>query len=181
LGAVGRVHAGVAIKIVDAVGKEVGVDAVGELLARPPNVAAGYAGGGGMEERLDAEGFMRTGDLARIDADGFVWIEGRLGDVINRGGNKVFPDHVEEVLRLSPRVREVAVVGIPDERLGEVPVAFVVGDATDDELQQLCREHLVPYKVPVAFRHIDALPRSEVGKVLRRELAARYSPTAASP
>ena len=129
LGAVGRVHKGVAIKIVDPGGDEVGVDAVGELFARPPNVAAGYAGGGDLGERIDAEGYMRTGDLARIDGDGFVWIEGRLGDVINRGGNKVFPDHVEEVLRLSPRVREVAVVGIPDERLGEVPVAFVVGDA----------------------------------------------------
>jgi acyl-CoA synthetase (AMP-forming)/AMP-acid ligase II len=181
LGAVGRVHAGVAIKIVDPDGNEVGVDAVGELLARPPNVAAGYASGGDMGERIDAEGYMRTGDLARIDGDGFVWIEGRLGDVINRGGNKVFPDHVEEVLRLSPRVREVAVVGIPDERLGEVPVAFIVGDASDTELQQLCREHLVPYKVPVAFHRIDALPRSEIGKVLRRELVAYCAPTAGSP
>ena len=100
----------------------------------------------------------------------FVWIEGRVGDVINRGGNKVFPGQVEEVLLLSPGVSEVAVVGLPDERLGEVPVGFVVGDASDAELDQLCREHLVAYKVPVAFRHIDALPRSEVGKVLRREL-----------
>ena len=177
IGAVGRVHKGVAIKIVGADGDTLGVDEVGELLARPPNVAAGYAGGGDLGERIDAEGYLRTGDLARIDDDGFVWIEGRLGDVINRGGNKVFPDHVEEVLRLSPRVREVAVVGIPDERLGEVPVAFVVGDATDDELQQLCRTHLVPYKVPVAFHRIDALPRSDVGKVLRRELIARSGST----
>jgi acyl-CoA synthetase (AMP-forming)/AMP-acid ligase II len=171
IGAVGRAHPGVAIKIVDADGTTVGVDEVGELLARPPNVAAGYAGGGDLGERIDAEGVLRTGDLARIDADGFVWIEGRLGDVINRGGNKVFPDHVEEVLRLSPRVREVAVVGVPDERLGEVPVAFVVGDVTDDELTALCRTHLVPYKIPVAFHRVDALPRSDVGKVLRRELA----------
>jgi acyl-CoA synthetase (AMP-forming)/AMP-acid ligase II len=170
IGAVGRVHPNVAIKIVDGDGLEVGVDEIGELLARPPHMAAGYAGGGDLGDRIDAEGFLRTGDLARIDADGFVWIEGRLGDVINRGGNKVFPDHVEEVLRLSPRVREVAVVGVPDERLGEVPVAFVVGDATDEELLALCRAHLVPYKVPVAFHRIDALPRSDVGKVLRREL-----------
>jgi long-chain acyl-CoA synthetase len=180
IGAVGRVHAGVAIKIVGPDGAPLGVDEVGELLARPPNVAAGYAGGGDLGERIDAEGYLRTGDLARIDGDGFVWIEGRLGDVINRGGNKVFPDHVEEVLRLSPGVREVAVVGVPDERLGEVPVAFVVGEASDEELQQLCREHLVPYKVPVAFHRIDALPRSDVGKVLRRELIAYCAPTAGS-
>ena len=104
-----------------------------------------------------------------------MWIEGRAGDVINRGGNKVFPEQVEEVLRLVPGVAEAAVVGVPDDRLGEVPVAFVVGDGavSDDELVAACREHLAPYKVPVAFRRVDALPRSEVGKVLRRELAQR--------
>ena len=107
-----------------------------------------------------------------------MWIEGRAGDVINRGGNKVFPEHVEEVLRLVPGVAEAAVVGVPDDRLGEVPVAFVVttADVADDELVAACREHLAPYKVPVAFRRIDALPRSEVGKVLRRELAQRCEP-----
>jgi acyl-CoA synthetase (AMP-forming)/AMP-acid ligase II len=68
-------------------------------------------------------------------------------------------------------VREVAVVGVPDQRLGEVPVAFFAGDAPDDALKRLCRDHLVAYKIPVAFRRVDALPRSEVGKVLRRVLA----------
>ena len=148
------------------------VDAVGELLVKPPRMASGYAGGESLDDRLDPEGYVRTGDFARIDGDGFVWIEGRVGDVINRGGNKVFPGQVEEVLLLSPGVSEVAVVGLPDERLGEVPVAFVVGDASDAELDQLCRDHLVAYKIPVAFRHMDSLPRSEVGKVLRRELVA---------
>ena len=133
-------------------------------------MAAGYADGGSLDDRLDAEGYVRTGDYARVDDEGFVWIEGRVGDVINRGGNKVFPGQVEEVLSLSTGVREVAVVGRPDERLGEVPVAFVVGDAPDDELERLCREHLVAYKIPVAFRRVDDLPRSEVGKVLRRAL-----------
>jgi acyl-CoA synthetase (AMP-forming)/AMP-acid ligase II len=135
-------------------------------------MAAGYADGSTIADRL-VDGFVRTGDLARVDDDGFVWIEGRVGEVINRGGNKVFPDHVEEVLRLSPRVRDAAVVGVPDDRLGEVPVAFVVGDASDEELVALCREHLVAYKVPSAFHRVDVLPRSEVGKVLRRELALR--------
>ena len=80
------------------------------------------------------------------------------------------------MLRLSPKVRDVAVVGAPDPRLGEVPVAFLVGEPqTDSELEVLCREHLVPYKVPVAFHYVDELPRSEVGKVLRRDLAARVA------
>jgi acyl-CoA synthetase (AMP-forming)/AMP-acid ligase II len=135
-------------------------------------MAVGYADGEQLDDRLDAEGYLRTGDYARLDEEGFVWIEGRVGDVINRGGNKVFPGQVEEVLCLAPGISEAAVVGVPDARLGEVPVAFVVGQATDAELERLCREHLVAYKVPVWFTRVDALPRSEVGKVLRRLLVA---------
>jgi long-chain acyl-CoA synthetase len=170
IGAVGRPHAGVAIKVVTEDGAAVSEGAVGQLLVKPPRMASGYADGQTLDDRLDEEGFVRTGDYARIDNEGFVWIEGRVSDLINRGGNKVFPGQVEEVLCLSPNVSEAAVVGVPDERLGEVPVAFVVGSASDDELESLCRGHLVAYKIPVAFRRVGALPRSEVGKVLRRAL-----------
>lgn len=169
LGAAGRPHPGVDVKVVDGV-----------LHVRPPRRAEGYASGESMDDRVDADGFVDTGDIARIDDDGFVWIEGRVGDVINRGGNKVFPGDVEEVLRLAPFVDDAAVVGAPDDRLGEVPVAFVTGDAGAFEpaaLEALCRQHLVAYKVPVAFHHLDALPRSEVGKVLRGQLSARVDPT----
>jgi long-chain acyl-CoA synthetase len=175
IGAVGRPHAGVSIKIVAENGTEAEAGAVGELLVRPPRMASGYADGDGLDDRIDPEGYVRTGDVARVDEDQFVWIEGRVGDLINRGGNKVFPGQVEEVLLLSPGVTEAAVVGLPDARLGEVPVAFVVGAASADELEALCRHHLIAYKVPVAFHRLDALPRSEVGKVLRRELVARAS------
>jgi acyl-CoA synthetase (AMP-forming)/AMP-acid ligase II len=167
LGSVGRPHAGV----------EVDVDgATGELLVRIPG-------------RTD--GWHRTGDVARIDEDGFVWIEGRVSDMVNRGGLKVHPGEVEEVLRLSPAVADAAVVGVPDDRLGEVPVAFVVvaghtgeagqpgqaheggpaGRLDEGELEALCRRHLAPYKVPVRFERVDALPRNEAGKLLRRDLA----------
>ena len=173
VGAVGRPHPGVAIKVIDEDGSAVSSDAVGELLVKPPSMASGYADGGSLDDRVDEGGYVRTGDYARVDVDGFIWIEGRVGDLINRGGNKVFPGQVEEVLCLSPDVSEAAVVGVPDERLGEVPVAFVVGSAPDDELERLCRDHLVAYKIPVAYRRIAALPRSEVGKVLRRELITR--------
>ncbi len=176
IGAVGRPHPGVSIKIapIETDGTRAGegeTDSVGRLLVRPPSTAVGIA-----TERVEAGGFVDTGDLARIDADGFVWIEGRAGDVINRGGNKVFPEHVEEVLRLVPGVIDAAVAGAPDDRLGEVPVAYVVtgGVALDDDLVArmiaTCREHLAPYKLPVAFHPVGALPRSEVGKLLRREL-----------
>jgi len=165
LGAAGRPHQGVDLKLVD--GDDLGV---GRLFVRPPSHAVG------LEERVDAEGFVDTGDLARVDADGFVWIEGRVGDVINRGGNKVFPAEVEEVLRLCAGVSDAAVVAVPDPRLGEVPVAFVTGTPGGDaELESVCRAHLAPYKVPVAFHRIDELPRNEAGKVRRAELAGRVS------
>ncbi len=164
VGAVGRAHPGVEIRI-----DEPDENAVGELLVKPPNTATGLE-----PERLTSDSYVRTGDLARIDDDGFVWIEGRLGDLINRGGNKVYPGDVEEVLLAVAGVRECAVVGMPDDRLGEVPVAFLVGDfdanLNDKDLEAECRAHLVAYKVPVRFEHIDALPRSEVGKVLRTKL-----------
>lgn len=163
IGAVGRPHPGIELRL-DAPDDQ----GVGELMVKPtaaptPGVAATLG------ERLDADGFVRTGDLARID-DGWVWIEGRVGDLINRGGNKVFPDEVEEVLASVPGVAEAAVVGMADDRLGEVPVAFIVGDAAADALDEACRAHLVPYKVPVRYERIDRLPRNDVGKILRREL-----------
>ena len=173
IGAVGRPHGGVDVKIVGDDGRPLPAGEPGELLVRPPRRAVGYVAGGDLEDRIDDDGFVSTGDVARVDDDGFVWIEGRRGEAINRGGNKVYPEQVEEVLRLSARVRDAAVVGAPDRRLGEVPVAFVVGTADRDELEGLCREHLAPFKVPVAFSVVDAIPRSEIGKVLRRELAAR--------
>jgi long-chain acyl-CoA synthetase len=160
IGSIGRPHPGVDIRIGDD----------DHLFVRPPNTAQGLG------DRVDAEGYVDTGDLARVDDDGFVWIEGRASDLINRGGNKVFPESVEEVLRLHPAVDDAVVVGQPDERLGEVPVAFLVGrPAPDGELDGLCRQHLVPYKVPAAFHWLDQLPRSEVGKVLRRELVERLA------
>jgi len=176
IGAAGRPHAGVALKIVGDDGAALHAGSVGELLVRPPTMAAGYASGDDLTERVDDEGFLDTGDLAKIDVDGFVWIEGRKGDLINRGGNKIFPEEVEEVLLLDAAVDEVAVVGVPDDRLGQVPVAFVVSSETieSDALEALCRLHLVPYKVPVDFVGIDELPRSEIGKVLRSQLVDGY-------
>lgn len=169
LGAAGRLHPGVSARIDNP-----DANGVGELLVRPPLVwddtrRAVLAG------RLTEDDHIRTGDLARIDDDGFVWIEGRVGDVINRGGNKVVPTEVEEVLSALPQVSEAAVVAAPDERLGQVPVAFVVErrPVADQVLEQACREALVPYKVPVRFERIGAIPRSEVGKVLRRQLEAQ--------
>lgn len=177
LGSIGRPHDGVTARVVDEAGVDVTDGGAGELWLRTPALAAGYAGGTDLADRLSPDGWFRTGDVARIDGDGFVWIEGRLSDMVNRGGLKVFPAEVEEVLRLAPGVDDVAVVGVADDRLGEVPWAFVVpapdGPALGHEaLEAHCRRHLAPYKVPVRFEAVDALPRNEVGKVLKAQLAA---------
>jgi acyl-CoA synthetase (AMP-forming)/AMP-acid ligase II len=165
LGAAGRPHDGVEVRIVD-----------GELWVRAPGRTAGYADARAMDDRVTDDGWFRTGDLGHLDDDGFVWIEGRVSDQINRGGMKIVPAEVEEVLRAADGVREAAVVGVADERLGEVPVAFVVGDALDaGALEKQCRAHLSPWKVPTRFVAVDTLPRNEVGKVLKRELVERSS------
>jgi acyl-coenzyme A synthetase/AMP-(fatty) acid ligase len=166
LGAVGRAHENVQLRISPD---------LGEILVRTPMIEERAATGDDMDGRL-VDGWFHTGDLGRVDDEGFLWIEGRVSDMINRGGLKVFPEEVAEVIRLSPDVAECAVAGIPDDRLGEVPWAFVVprdGASVDaGALETLCREHLAPYKVPARFEALDALPRNEVGKVLLRELVA---------
>jgi acyl-CoA synthetase (AMP-forming)/AMP-acid ligase II len=129
---------------------------------------------GDLGDRLTADGWLRTGDLARIDDDGFVWIDGRVSAMVNRGGLKVFPDEVEEHLRAYPGVADAAVAGVPDERLGEVPWAFLVlepsADIDADALRDWCRARMAAYKVPAGVTVIDALPRNEIGKLLRQEL-----------
>ena len=140
LGAVGRPHAGV----------EVRVDDDGELWVRTPASRQSTAALG---DRVDADGWVRTGDCGRVDDDGFVWIDGRVSDMVNRGGLKVFPAEVEEVLRAAPGVDDVAVVGVPDERLGEVPVAFVVGALRRRRISSATSVSTSrPYKVPVRVR-----------------------------
>ena len=148
IGAVGRAHAGVEIRIA-----EPDDNGVGELLVRPPSTAIDLA-----DDRVTTDGFVRTGDLARIDDADFVWIEGRAGDLINRGGNKVFPHEVEEVLRSVAGVDDVAVFAASDERLGEVPVAAIVGDVDDEVLDTTVRANLAPYKAPTVYHHVTALP-----------------------
>ena len=122
----------------------------------------------------DPDGWLRTGDLGYADDDGFVYIVGRRYDVINRGGDKIYPVEVEQVLTMHPDVAEVAVVGVADRRLGHVPHAFLVpatGVAPDiDAITAFARERLTGFKVPQNWHVVDALPRNPANKVLRRLL-----------
>jgi long-chain acyl-CoA synthetase len=166
LGSVGRPLPGIDVTIADD-----------EVMVRTPTTAARKIDPA-FHDRLTDDGWFHTGDLGWFDDDGFLWLDGRVSDMINRGGLKVFPGTVEDVLLAAEGVREAAVVGIPDERLGEVPWAFVArsdADVTEDDLIGWCRERLTPYRVPVRVVFVNQLPRNDVGKVVKRELAAMAS------
>jgi fatty-acyl-CoA synthase len=146
-----------------------------ELLVKGPNVFAGYwRNEEATREAFTADGWLRTGDIAECDDEGNYRIKGRLKDMVISGGENVYPAEVEAVLHEHPAVVEAAVVGRPDERWGEVCVAFVVlrGPATADELVEHCRGRLARFKVPKEVRFVDALPRSGMNKVLKDELRA---------
>jgi long-chain acyl-CoA synthetase len=192
LGAVGRPHAGVAVRVLGEDAGELPAGQLGEIWIRSPFAAgqaaqAAQAAQAGQQaphgaqqapQAPSADGFLRTGDLGRLDDDGFLWIEGRTSDVINRGGLKVLPQEVEETLRRHPQIADACVAGVPDERLGEVPVAWiraVPGTRPEEtDLRDFTRQSLAAYKVPVAVLLVEDFPRNEIGKVLRRELAAGW-------
>ncbi len=151
-----------------------GTDEVGELSVKGPQVMLGYFAQPGETDAVLCDGWFRTGDIARIDADGYAYIVDRKKDMIDVGGFKVYPREVEEVLYQHPAVREAAVVGIPDPGHGEIVKAFVVrkpgANVGAEELIAFVRQQIAHYKAPRAVEFRDALPRSGVQKVLRRVL-----------
>jgi fatty-acyl-CoA synthase len=150
----------------------------GELEVRGPNVVSGYWRNPEATAEVLRDGWLRTGDVADIDEAGYHRILGRLKDMYISGGENVYPAEVESVLHEHPGVADAAVVGVADERWGEVGVAFVVAaDPVDDEaLIAHCRERLARYKVPKRVRFVDALPMSAMNKVLKDELRALDTP-----
>jgi fatty-acyl-CoA synthase len=151
---------------------------VGELLLRGPHLCAGSWRRPEESERLLAGGWLHTGDLARRDADGCFFIVGRSKDLIISGGENIYPSEVESVLAAHPEVAEVAVIGVPDARWGEVPRALVVprpgAQLTEATLLAFCQGRLARYKHPRSVRLLEALPRTSAGKVDRRSLAAQH-------
>jgi acyl-CoA synthetase (AMP-forming)/AMP-acid ligase II len=173
----GRPLPGLELRIGEATAGESGV---GELELRGDAVTPGYLHGpGGAEESFTHDGWLRTGDLATIE-DGRLRVAGRSKELVNVGGFNVFPGEVEAVLSAHPHVAAAAVVGVPDERLGEALHAFVVarGDAepTPAGLLAFARERLAGYKLPYAIRVVQSLPLLPSGKVDRRALAAAEPP-----
>ena len=179
MGSVGLPMVGVELRVVDDALEDVAPDQVGEIVYRGPMVMQGYLGLPDASAEAFAGGWFHSGDLATRDGEGYLWLVDRKKDMIISGGENVYPAEVERVLRDHPDVAEVAVIGMPHPRWVETPVAIVVpveGRAPDEsELVARCRERLAGYKKPSAFHFVDALPRNAAGKVVKRELRARFS------
>ncbi len=162
------------VKVVDAEGHTLPPGEPGELLVRGANVMAGYWRNPEATAEALRDGWLYTGDVASIDAQGYIYLHDRLKDMIVTGGTNVYPREVEIALLEHPAISDVAVIGVPDDKWGESLLAVCVarGDArpSDDELIGFCRERLGGYKVPRAYSWVKALPRNASGKVLKREL-----------
>jgi len=153
-------------------GEELGVGEVGELIVRGPQVMKGYWNRPEETAETLKDGWLHTGDIAKMDERGYFYIVDREKDVIIASGYNVYPREVEEVLYQHPQVAEAAVVGVPDPYRGETVKAFIVpkGALNEEELVAFCRKHLAAYKVPRLIEFRDSLPKTAIGKVLKREL-----------
>jgi long-chain acyl-CoA synthetase len=179
LGSIGVPIPSTEIKCVDDAFQEVAVGAPGELACRGPQVMAGYWRRPEETEKVMRGDWLLTGDIATMDADGFFRIVDRRKDMILVSGFNVFPNEVEEVLVKLAGVKECAVVGVPDGAAGETPKAFVVRSdpaLTPEAIRAHCKKHLAGYKVPRHVEFREDLPKSNVGKILRKELRASPGP-----
>jgi long-chain acyl-CoA synthetase len=171
---IGKVLPGMEMRIVKDDGSGADSKEVGEICIRGPNVMQGYFREPEQTANAIVGGWLHTGDMGYLDADGFAYIVDRKKDVIIRGGQNIYPADIEEVLYEHPAVSEVAVVGEPDALFGEVPVAYVAlrpqAQVTVEELTASCRAQLANSKVPKAIHFLPVLPKGPTGKILRRAL-----------
>jgi len=174
---VGRPRPGFELRIADADGKEVPTGEAGEVIVKGPTVMTGYLDDPeATNAALSDDGWLRTGDLGVLDERGCLRIVGRIKDMFIVGGFNVYPAEIENALLRHPDVNQAAVIGIPDERLGEVGMAFVVGASADPEsIKAWCRERMANYKVPRAVEIVDELPMNATGKVVKDVLRARVT------
>src|SRR5918999_1860689 len=168
-GSIGTPIEGVEMQVWDDDGNEVPQGEVGEIVIRGHNVMKGYWD---RPEAIDEDRWFRTGDMARMDEDGYFFIVDRKKDLIIRGGYNVYPREIEEVLYEHPAIQEAAVVGVPDESLGEEVGAAVAlrGDATADDIRDFVKSQVAAYKYPRRGWIVDALPKGPTGQILRREV-----------
>ena len=178
LGSAGKAVMHTAIRIIDEAGQDLPPGAVGELLIKGPNITPGYWNKPEATASAFTDGWLHTGDAARLDEEGFVYIVDRWKDMYISGGENVYPAEVENVLFQLPQVADAAIIGVPNERWGEVGMAIIVRkpDQTLEEGDVIrhCLSRLAKFKVPQSVTFVETLPRNATGKVLKRELRTQF-------
>jgi fatty-acyl-CoA synthase len=178
-GSVGKPQPWVDVRIVDRDGKDVPVGENGELLIKGPGVTPGYWQLPEITKQSFEDGWLHSGDVARCDSDGYYYIVDRWKDMFISGGENVYPAEMENVLFSHPAIAEVTVIGMKDEKWGEVGCAIVAlkpnQTLTEQEVIDFCKSHLAKYKVPKSVVFVSALPRNAAGKVLKTELRKQYA------
>ena len=173
-GSIGTPVVGVELRVVGQDGAEVPGGEVGEIAIRGHNVMKGYWNRPDATDEVLRDGWLRTGDMARVDEDGYFFIVDRKKDMIIRGGYNVYPREIEEVLYEHPGVLEVAVIGLPDEALGEEVGAAVVrrpgSDISAEDIRAFAKERVAAYKYPRHIWFTDELPKGATGKVVKRDI-----------
>lgn len=178
VGSAGKAMMHTAIRVIDDEGRDVPAGGIGELLIKGPNITPGYWNNDAATEKSFTDGWLHTGDAARLDEEGFVYIVDRWKDMYISGGENVYPAEVENVLFQIPAVADAAIIGVPNERWGEVGMAVIVRKPdqplAEGDVIQHCLGRLAKFKVPQSVTFVDVLPRNATGKVLKRELRVRY-------
>ncbi len=167
------------MRVVDEEDRDVALGELGEIVLRGENILKGYYKNPQATAEAFRHGWFHTGDIGYRDAEGFFYIVDRKSDMIIRGGENIYPREIDEVLYMHPSVAAAATIGVPDAVYGEEVAAFIVLKegvrATEDEIIGFCRERLADYKCPKSVRFITEIPKGPTGKLLKRELARRYS------
>jgi long-chain acyl-CoA synthetase len=172
LASAGRPYACVEVSVADSEDRSLPAGETGEILCRGEVVCPGYWKDREASAATLRNGWLHTGDVGAFDGEGYLTLKDRSKDVVISGGSNIYPREVEEVLLKHARVREVSVIGRPDREWGEVVVAYVVGDAPAGELDELCLGAIARFKRPKDYVFVDALPKSNYGKILKTELRA---------
>jgi acyl-CoA synthetase (AMP-forming)/AMP-acid ligase II len=179
---VGHVLPAIDLRVVGEDNKEVATGSQGEIAVRGPNVFGGYLNSEDLTTAVIGDGWFLTGDIGKVDEDGYIYVLDRKKDVINVGGESVCSVEVEVVLNRHPDVIEAAAIGIPSARFGEQIFAVVVCRAgitlTRREIRDFCRNQIGSFKIPSGVACVDALPKSALGKVLKAELRQQYGQAA---
>ena len=175
LGSVGYARSGVDVAVLGPGGTPAAVGEIGEIVCRGDVVMSGYWNNPAATLATLRDGWLHTGDLGSFDDNGLLTLRDRSKDVVISGGSNIYPREIEEVLLEHPGVVEAGVVGAPDEEWGEVVVAFIVGDATPEDLDKLLLQRIARFKRPKRYAFVDELPKNSYGKVLKRQLREQLS------